>query len=77
MLCSAYIKVYILPVSVGILEHEFIVVVRVHVAKVVRRAACKAWHRVQFQWENSLVVNQVLVYNLLVLLVPRPNLGAS
>ena len=77
MLCSAYIKVYILPIFVGFLAHQSLVVVWVHIAKVVCRATRKARHCVQFQWENSFVVYQFLVYNLLVLLVPSPSLGAS
>ena len=77
MLRSAHIKVDILPIMVGFLAHKSLRVVRIHVAKVIGRAACKARHGVQFQGEHRLLVNPLVLHHALIGLVPRPFLRAS
>ena len=77
MLGSTYVEVYILPVFIGFLAHECLVVLRIHVAKIVGRTACKARHGVEFEGEDGLVVHKTLVCNLLLGFVPGPFLGAS
>ena len=49
MLGTADIQVHILPVGIGLAAHEFLVVVRIHVAQVVGAGAREAGHRTGFQ----------------------------
>lgn len=77
MLATAYIEVYVLPVLVGFFAYEGLVVVWIHIAQVVSRRACEAWHGVELQWEYGLVVYETLVNHLFLLCIPSPLLGSA
>ena len=77
MLGSTYVEVNVLPVFVYVLSHESIVVLRVHISQVVCGATCKARHGEQFQWEDGIIVYELLVNDLVLLSVPSPYLCPS
>ena len=56
---------------------ECFIVVRVSITGVVGRRACETWHGAELEREDGLVVDQSLVHNLLVGLVPSPNLSVA
>ena len=71
------VKVYILPILVCLFAHKCFVIVWVHVTKIVCWATCEARHCIQLQWEYSLIVNQWLLNNLTLSLIPSPNLSTT
>ena len=47
VLRTAYIKVYVTPVSVGLLRDECLAVAGIHIAQIVCRRACETGHRIE------------------------------
>ena len=72
MLRAADVEVDVLPVSGSLGADQSLVVVRVHVAEVVGAAASEAWHGVELDGEDGLLVDELLIDNLAVRFVPSP-----
>ena len=77
MLCSSNIEVDIAPVLISLTTHKGLFILGIHIAEVVGRTTSETRHRIQFEWEDGLVVNLILAYYLIKLCVPSPHLGAT
>ena len=77
VLRTTYVEVYVAPVLVSVVAHEGLLVLGVHIAQIVCTGASETRHRVQLQWEDALVVDEVFADHLVRLGVPGPHLGAS
>ena len=77
VLRTTYVEVHVTPVFVGITINKGLLVLGVHIAQIVCAGASKARHCVQFQGEDTLVVNLVFRDNLVKLGVPGPHLSAT
>ena len=77
VLRSADVEVHVLPILVGLLAHECLVVVRIHIAEVVGAGSGEARHGAEFDGEDGLMVDESLFDHAALLRVPGPLLGAS
>ena len=72
MLATTYVEIYILPVAGSLLAYQCLIVEGVHITEVVGRGACEARHGIELNGEDILVVDEAVLHNLLVLLIPSP-----
>ncbi len=77
MLCTANIEIYVAPVFISLFTYEGFLVLRIHIAQIVGRRTCESGHGVEFEREYALMVYQTLIYYLVGLGIPRPQLGTA